>query len=107
MTILNLEKIPYRLKREGLHIKLLTGEKTQLCMIKLDPGLKTDHSHVHEQMGYILSGEVELTIAGQTETLQPGDAYHIPANVGHGFHVSGPQPVEYIEIFNPPKPENG
>ena len=26
--------------------------------------------------------------------------------VQHGFHVSGSQPVEYIEIFNPPKPEN-
>ncbi|MBN1305082.1 MAG: cupin domain-containing protein [Anaerolineales bacterium] len=105
MTIRQLSRLPYRRRREGLSIKTLTGEKTQLCMIRLDPGMKTDHQHSYEPLGYILSGQIDLMIEEKHQTLQPGDAYHFPSNVQHGFHVTGSRPVEYIEIFTPPKPE--
>ena len=91
--------IPYKKKRDCVFIKSITGENAQLTFIRLEPGEVTNHHHPHEQMGYILSGQVELTVDGNTKVLGPGD-------VQHGFSVTTVEGVEYIEIFSPPKEEN-
>lgn len=57
-------------------------------------------------MGYILAGQVEITIDGNKKVLGPGDAYYIPSNVRHGFSVFSDEGVEYLETFSPPKEEN-
>lgn len=99
----NLKDIPYKKKRNGVYFKAITGEKSQLTIIKLDPGVKTNHSHINEQMGYILSGKVELEINTEIKVLKRGDGYYIPPNVQHGFKVLGTEPLEYLEVFTPPK----
>lgn len=99
----NLKNIPYKKKREGVYFKAITGEKSDLNIIKLDPGVKTDHAHINEQIGYILSGKVELKIDSEMRVLKKGDAYHIPSNTQHGFKVLGNEPLEYLEVFTPPK----
>lgn len=106
MYFFNIPSIPYKKKRDRVFIKSITGENAQLTFIRLEPGEITDHHHPHEQMGYILAGQVELTVDGNTKVLGSGDAYYIPSNVQHGFAVSADEGVEYIEIFSPPKEEN-
>ncbi len=82
------------------------GNQVQLTFVRLEPGEVTDHRHPHEQIGYIFSGQVEVTIAGNTRRLGPGDAYFIPGGVPHGFKVLTDEALEYLEIFSPPKEEN-
>ncbi len=94
-----------RHKRARVSLNSLTGDRMQLTYVRLEPGESTDHAHDNEQMGYILSGEAEVTIDGETRTCRPGDAYSVPANVPHGFRVLD-RPVEYLEAFAPPKGEN-
>jgi len=106
MYFFNIPSIPYQKKRDRVFIKSITGEKTQLTFIRLEPGEVTNHHHPHEQMGYILAGQVELTVDGKSKVLGPGDAYYIPGDVQHGFAVYAQEGVEYIEIFSPPKEEN-
>ena len=77
-----------------------------MLLIRLKPGEKTLHSHPHEQMGYILAGEVKLTIADEQRVCGPGMGYHIPGDMPHGFEVLSDEDLEYIEIFSPPKEEN-
>ena len=77
-----------------------------MTIIKLDPGVTTSHSHINEQIGYILSGKVELTINNEKRVLEKGYSYYIPSNAGHGFKVLENKPLEYLEIFTPPKEEN-
>ena len=74
--------------------------------MRLEPGEVTNHCHHQEQMGYILSGGVEITIDGHTKVLGPSNAYYIPSNVQHRFSVIDAEGVEYLEIFSPPKEEN-
>jgi quercetin dioxygenase-like cupin family protein len=57
-------------------------------------------------MGFVLRGRVELTVDGVRHVLEPGDAYLVPGNIRHGFNVVGAEPVEYMEVFTPPKAEN-
>ena len=68
--------------------------------------LRKHHSHVNEQLGYILSGEVEITIGDEKKICRVGDVYLIPSNISHGFKVLSQEGVEYIELFSPPKNEN-
>ncbi len=77
-----------------------------MLYLKLEPGSKTFHSHNNEQMGYIISGEVELTIGDESRICKLGDAYYISANVNHGFRVLKKEYLEYIEVFCPIKEEN-
>jgi quercetin dioxygenase-like cupin family protein len=98
--------IGLRQKRKGVFFKSITGENIQMLYLKLKPGSSTFHSHINEQMGYILSGEVELTINGESRICKPGDAYYIPADISHGFSVLKNEDLEYIEIFCPIKEEN-
>lgn len=42
------------------------------------------HNHLHEQVAHVLQGEFELTVNGETQTLQPGKVAVIPPYVKHG-----------------------
>jgi quercetin dioxygenase-like cupin family protein len=92
-------------KREGVSINSITGDDVQLVYIKPEASFTSNHSHPNEQLGYILSGELELTVGTECIHSKTGDAYHIPANVEHGFRVLS-QSLEYIEVFSPVKQEN-
>jgi quercetin dioxygenase-like cupin family protein len=61
------------------------------------------HSHPHEQLGYVISGHLDITIAGTTYSCDPGDSYAIPGGVEH----SAVFPVEstIIDVFSPPREE--
>ena len=43
-----------------------------------------EHSHRHEQVAHVISGEFELTVDGETRLLSPGLVAVIPPDVKHG-----------------------
>ena len=42
------------------------------------------HSHPHEQITYVLSGEFEFTIGDKTKVVKAGDALYKQPNIIHG-----------------------
>ncbi|WP_196160736.1 cupin domain-containing protein [Reinekea sp. G2M2-21] len=42
------------------------------------------HSHPHEQLTYVLSGEFEFTIGDETQVVKAGDVLYKKPNVVHG-----------------------
>jgi mannose-6-phosphate isomerase-like protein (cupin superfamily) len=106
MFVKGFGKKEFAKKREGVYARVITGKNAQLAWVKLSPGERTDHQHNHEQLGIILSGNLKITIEGESQVLGPDDAYCIPVNVRHGFEVLGDKEAQYIEIFSPPKQEN-
>jgi mannose-6-phosphate isomerase-like protein (cupin superfamily) len=77
-----------------------------MTFICLEPGFISSHKHPEEQVGYILSGEMELVIGEERMDCYGGDGYLIPSETPHSFRVISKQPVELLEIFSPPKEEN-
>lgn len=106
MYFYDIESIKFMEKRKGLFAKVITGEKMQMAILKLDYGFTTNHSHPNEQMGYILAGEIELTIGDEIKKCGPGYVYCIPCNIQHTFKVLSIEGAECIEFFAPPKQEN-
>ena len=59
------------------------------------------HQHPHEQIVWMLKGEMELRIGGERRRMGPGDVAVIPGGVEHEvwFH----EDTEAIDVFAPPR----
>lgn len=106
MYFFDWNQVDFKPGKPGASYKTIRGQNMQMFCLRLDPGHVTDHTHPQEQMGYFLSGKVELTIGVEKKICSQGDAYYIPGGVRHGFKVLGDEFVIYLEIFSPPKPEH-
>jgi unsaturated pyranuronate lyase len=79
---------------------LVYGEKTLLTEFRLAKGaVLPEHSHSHEQTGYLVSGRIDLTIGGETHRVGPGGSWCIPSNVAH--RAIAHEDSVAIEVFSP------
>ena len=66
-----------------------------------DTGPET-YSHDGEEAGIILTGRIELTVAGDTRILNKGDAYHFNSRLPHRFRNPGPDECVMVSAATPP-----
>lgn len=57
------------------------------------------HSHPHEQITYILEGQLNMTIGGQLYHLTAGMFHVIPSNITHGAVAI--TDCKVMDVFNP------
>jgi len=57
------------------------------------------HTHPHEQVGYVIQGRFELTLAGEVTTIGPGDTYYVYSGVEHG--VVALEDGILLDVFTP------
>jgi len=87
----------------GVTAKIASGEKVMLSLVTLTPeAVVPEHSHPHEQMGMMVSGTLDLTIAGETRTLSGNAIFLVPGGVSHKA-VAGPRGAMTLEAFSPPR----
>jgi len=58
------------------------------------------HSHPHEQVSCVVSGEVLFFLDGKSTRLGPGDMYTVPPNIPHSIQLLTEQ-VKLVDAFNP------
>jgi quercetin dioxygenase-like cupin family protein len=79
---------------------LSCGERMLLCEITLAKGsVVPEHSHEHEQVGYVARGRLLFRIADEEREVAAGDGYLIPGNVSHA--VTALEESIAIDIFSP------
>jgi len=61
----------------------------------------TPHALTTSEVYYILSGVGQMTIDGETQRVQPGDAVYIPPNARQFIHNPGSEPLIFICIVDP------
>ncbi len=59
-------------------------------------------THSGEEGGVVVEGELEVTVAGQTWTLGPGDAYYFDSRLPHRFRNTGKVPAKIVSANTPP-----
>jgi transcriptional regulator with XRE-family HTH domain len=59
-------------------------------------------SHVGEEIGYVLEGELELKIEDRTYTLKQGDSFCFRSELRHCYRNPGPSVSRVIWINTPP-----
>ncbi len=89
--------------------RLVGAERAERAMNVLHeryaPGADTGAEmlvHNGEEAGVVVSGEIELTVAGETQLLRRGDAYYFPSRLPHRFRNPGAEPCEIISANTPP-----
>jgi mannose-6-phosphate isomerase-like protein (cupin superfamily) len=71
----------------GLSARLSESEGHQILFMRFSQDADIpEHSH-ESQWGVVLTGRIDLTIAGQLSRLQKGDQYFIPASVKHSAKI--------------------
>jgi quercetin dioxygenase-like cupin family protein len=83
---------------------LVSGDRLMLCLFTWRAGATLPaHAHHHEQVGYVASGVVELTVSGRTMLTCSGCSYFIPSNEIHSARALEDSIV--IDAFSPPREE--
>jgi mannose-6-phosphate isomerase-like protein (cupin superfamily) len=59
-------------------------------------------SHSGEEGGVVVEGELEVTVAGKTWVLGPGDAYYFDSRLPHRFRNVGDTPARIVSANTPP-----
>jgi len=86
---------------EGVTRKILASGGTMMTVqFTFEKGaVGTPHTHVHEQVGYVLRGRFELTLGNDKTTLETGDTYYVPSNTVHG--VVALEDGVLLDVFTP------
>jgi quercetin dioxygenase-like cupin family protein len=85
--------------------QLAAGERMSVQHFVIEPGaLVDDHSHEHEQAGYLFEGSVLFTVDGEEYRIEAGDSYVIPGDAVHSAEVRGEEAAVGVELFSPPRP---
>ena len=100
MISINAES-PYREVDPGVERKLLaTGGQMMTAQLRFQKGaVGSQHSHPHEQVGYVVSGSFEFTLEGVNYTLRAVDSYYVPSGVVHSARAL--EDSILVDIFTP------
>lgn len=87
---------------EGAERRLLSyGGNIMLVQFSFEAGVTAPlHSHPHEQIGYVVSGSLDLLMDGSAPTrLVAGSSYYVAPNIRHGIVTH--EPTVLLDCFTP------
>lgn len=85
-----------------LNRQFVVGEKVMLARILMKKGCVVPlHSHVNEQISYILEGALKFWIDGKEIVVSAGEVLCIPSNMPHKAEAL--EDTVDLDIFNPPR----
>src|SRR5687768_11382505 len=86
--------------RPGLYGRFVHSESMTLSFVDIKKGsVMEEHKHPHEQITYILEGELEMIIGGERMLLTPGMIHVIPGDVPHSAYAH--TDVKVLDAFHP------
>ncbi len=86
---------------DDISARTFWGEKMLLSLVDLPAhSVVPMHSHPHEQLGYLVKGEVTFTIGGEKRLLKVGDIWVIPGGVEHMVETGDVDSLA-IDVFSP------
>jgi quercetin dioxygenase-like cupin family protein len=64
-------------------------------------GRAPDHFHKYDEVVYVLEGEGELHVGGETVPLRAGTCVHLPKGLVHCLANTGPGEMQVLGVFRP------
>ena len=100
MSFTHLDDIPARTLIPGFHGKFIHTEHVTTAFWTVDVGATLPaHAHPHEQITSVLEGTFELTVGGETRTVEPGGVAVIPGGVTHAGRAI--TDCRLVDVFYP------
>ena len=80
--------------------RFVHGDTMTLSFVDIKQGsVLPEHQHPHEQITYIMEGELEMMIGGEKMLLTPGMVHVIPGNTPHSAIAL--TDVKVLDAFHP------
>ena len=96
----HLNDLPSKEIARGIQGKYIHGLGTTFGYVKIEAGsILPAHQHLHEQITFVLEGELEMKIGDQTYLLTAGTAHVIPCNTPHS--ATARIRCTVIDVFSP------
>jgi quercetin dioxygenase-like cupin family protein len=77
-----------------------SGNVTQFVGV-IPPGRAPDHSHVYDEVVYVLEGEGSLHIGDESHPIGPGTCMYLPPQVVHALENGSDRPMRVLGVFHP------
>ncbi|MBA7571533.1 hypothetical protein ES708_13297 [subsurface metagenome] len=82
------EQLPVQELKEGIEHRVAWGKNVMISMLEMAPATAIpEHSHPHEQVGEIISGSVQVIIAGEAKILEVGHIYFVSPGEKHSLRA--------------------
>jgi transcriptional regulator with XRE-family HTH domain len=80
------------------------GGLLQSHVLNLFPNAKSDGviQHTGEELGFVITGQVELEVQGCVYQLNAGDSFFFPSSLPHGYHNKGKSVTRILWVNTPP-----
>jgi quercetin dioxygenase-like cupin family protein len=99
---LDREMSPYSIS-EGLTFQPVVGGRLAINLVRFEPNtIAPRHAHEEEQIAFILEGELEFEVGGETRVLGPHEAVVIPPHTPHAARTYD-KPCVALDTFSPPR----
>lgn len=86
---------------EGITLRAVSGDKAMMTFFEFKPrAVIPSHKHLHEQITYIIEGEIEFTVEDITKILRKGDGVVILSNQEHSAKVLD-KPTKAVDAWYP------
>lgn len=96
----HIDDIPAKEIASGIQGKYVHGSGTTFGYVCIKAGsILPSHHHIHEQITFILEGELEMKIGDQTFLLTKGSSHVIPSNTHHS--ATARIDCIAIDVFSP------
>ena len=90
---------------DGITLKSVSGSRTMMTFFDFEPGSSIpSHKHPHEQITYVIEGEMEMVLDGETKLLKAGDGVVILPNQDHSAKILS-KPVKAVDAWYPIREE--
>ncbi len=84
MPFIELDRAPEREMFPGFRARFVHTERTTHAFWTIAAGAELpEHAHPHEQVSTVIRGRFEMTVDGETRTLEPGSVCVIPSGTKH------------------------
>lgn len=84
----------------GMHGRFIHSDSMTFALWRIEKDARVPlHSHPHEQVAHVRSGELEMIVGGRKHLLAPGAVLVIPGNVPHEGRAL--TEVSVMDVFSP------
>jgi len=101
LSFFTVSELPETEMLPGVARRAVYLEHAMMTFFQFEPGsVIPEHSHPHEQITYVVRGEMEFTLGGAVRVLRAGDGVCCPPDVPHGATVLD-EPTVALDAWYP------
>ena len=100
MNFFNVKELPKKKIKEGIRMCSVYLKNVMLTYFEFEQGQEIPpHEHPHEQITFILEGEMQFRLGDEIKNLKAGEGVTVPSNMKHSVYAL--HPAKVVDAWNP------